>query len=130
MLNRDALNRSLDSLIQMGNQGIEVEQIREYVVLYNQTLQYIREHFLESETLRLLYGKFPVIEYQEFNTPSDKAKSVGASIFWTIVNAASLGLVSGPAIMNPKLDDYYNNLLEKIPVINTLASEMIMRLGE
>ena len=130
MLNRDALNRSLDSLIQMGNEGIEVEQIREYVVLYNQTLQYIRDHFVESEALRLLYGKFPAIEYKEFNTSSDKAKSSVAWLFWTIISGVTGGLIRTPAAMNPEIDKYYNDILEKIPVVNTIASEMIMRLGE
>jgi|GEM_PF-2616807 hypothetical protein len=123
LLNREALARSLDSLIQMGNQGLDADHVREYVVLYIDTLKYIRMHLEESETLKELYYKFPLIELKEFDKPIDGIMSFVGGLIGSRSRVAA-------GSSNPRLEKYRQEILEKMPLINTIASEMIMRLGE
>ena|ERR1700739_87298 len=123
LLNREALARSLDSLIHMGNEGLDADHVREYVVLYIDTLKYIRMHLEESETLKELYYKFPPIELKEFDKPIDSIMSFVGGLIGRRSRA-----VAGSS--NPRLEKYRQEILEKMPLISTIASEMVMRLGE
>jgi hypothetical protein len=124
-LNTEALARSLNSIIELGNKELWIENIREYVVLYNETLRYIKEHLSESDVLQELYGKFPEIEYREFNTPADKVLTF---FNWILQIGGRRRLYT--QTFNPRLNQYRHEILEAMPLISTIASEMMMRLGK
>ena len=127
MLNKEALLRSLDSLVLMGTPALDDERIREYVVLCNETLLYISNHANKDHVLKEFYGKFPPIELKEFNKPSDKI----IDFIFRFINAV---LYSRSYIwrqgMSPEHRKYIDTIHEQMPVINTLSSELIMRIGE
>jgi len=124
-LNTEALARSLNSIIELGNKELWIENIREYVVLYNETLRYIKEHLSESDVLQELYGKFPEIEYREFNMPADKVLTF---FNWILQIGGRRRLYT--QTFNPRLNQYRHEILEAMPLISTIASEMMMRLGK
>jgi hypothetical protein len=125
-LDRIALDRSLESLIEEGKEPLDFEEYRDYVVLYNNTLKYIKDNQSESETLKELYPRFPEIELKEFNKPIDYILGFIFSFFEYQRASGSQSILR----YNPRWIKYRNDLYDNQRLIYTLASEMIMRVGE
>ncbi len=127
MLNREALKRSLNSLVELGTPELDDERIREYVVLYNETLKYISNHLNEDSVLKEYYGKFPKIELKEFNKPSEKFLDLTFRFINDVIFSKSYARGQG---MSPEHRKYIDSVRETMPEISTIASELIMRIGE
>jgi hypothetical protein len=111
----------------MGIPALPDERIREYVVLYNETLRYINNHINEDSLLKEFYGKFPAIELKEFNKPIDKIIDF---IFRFLGDVLFSGRYIRHERMSPEHRKYINSIHETMPLVNTIASELIMRIGE
>lgn len=69
MMNKQALRTSLDSLINLGSNEFKIENVREYYVLYNNTLEYIKRNMQPDGELKKYYDKFPKINQYDLDAP-------------------------------------------------------------